>query len=99
MSRSDYKGLGKSARKKAKAGILPPGGELRPVERGPEQVARHELSVVWREAGGAMALATACLDERKACWDAIWVTRRSRLRCGDRGAKPTRTAVAPAGSI
>lgn len=31
MSRIDYKGLGKSARKKARAGILPPGFELRPV--------------------------------------------------------------------
>lgn len=28
MSRIDYKGLGKSARKKAKAGILPPGGRV-----------------------------------------------------------------------
>ena len=109
MSKVDHKGLGKAARKKAKAGDVPPGFELRPVKRreGNGRASRAGISrdpqaemlkarcrrwgvsqSKWREmrdpwwgceAGGAMALATPRLDERKAYWDAICYMRRAAV--------------------
>lgn len=107
MSRMDHKGLGKAARKKAKAGEVPPGFELRPVVKreGNGRASRAAIprdpqtemlkarcrrwgkpTSHWREmqdpwwgceAGGAMAMATARLSDRKALWDAICWMRRT----------------------